>query len=70
MEFAIPNNPMYPMGFENSNKLTSSKLKKHDYQILFKNIIFDYHYSLGKINEIEKNPLNLQIPQGEKLLLL
>ena len=33
-------------------------------------MVFDYHYSLGKINEIEKNPLSLEIPQGEKILLL
>jgi hypothetical protein len=70
MEFALPNNPLYPENYENPSLMTSSKLISHNYEIIFRNVIFDYHYSLGKINEIEKNPLTLEIPQGEKILLL
>lgn len=40
------------------------------YDIVFKGVIFDYHSSLGKINEIEKNPLTIEINEGEKILLL
>lgn len=70
MEFALPNNPLYPENYNSPVNITSSKILTHKYEIIFRNVIFDYHYSLGKINEIEKNPLTLEIPQGEKILIL
>lgn len=70
MEFSLPNNPLYPENYENPLPLSTTKIVKHTCDIVFRNVVFDYHYSLGKINEIEKNPLSLEIPQGEKILLL
>jgi hypothetical protein len=52
MEFALPNNPLYQEIYDNPSFMTSSKIISHRYEIIFRNVIFEYHYSLGKINEI------------------
>lgn len=71
MEFALEQSPnLDPPSYTSPERVESSLMHSHPHDIIFKNVIFNYHISLGKINEIEKNPFSIEIPQGEKVLLL
>jgi hypothetical protein len=47
-----------------------SSTEKTSYNIIFKNVVFDYYMSLGRVIDIENNPFTLEISQGQKILLL
>ena len=71
MEFTIKKNPDLDVdSFQSSQIMEIPQLSNNGYQIIFRGVIFDYQASLGKINEIEKNPFTIEIPEGDKVLLL
>ena len=60
MEFAILNNPdLDSDSFQSSQVMEIPQLSDNGYDIVFRGVIFDYQASLGKISEIEKNPLSI-----------
>lgn len=59
-----------PDSYVSSERLSQDQLASHPYDIVFRKVIFNYHFSLGKINQIEQHPFTIQIPEGEKVLLL